>query len=128
MPTDMKLRSDLAADAMRREVQMAARDDLDKILEGSGWRASQPSVTFKILCGGRQVDQDGNVIDAEARSRGREPHVYYGERGLVEAWDVIESMKRKAATLGVELAIEIKYAVEMTARKDWTVFNPKTVG
>jgi hypothetical protein len=117
-----------AADVMRREVSAEASEDIQKVLSRSAWRASRPAVTFKILCGGREVDQSGNVVDAEARSRGREPHIYYGERGLVEAWDVIEAMNRKAATLGVELKITIKYAVDMTARKDWAVFHPKAVG
>lgn len=108
-----------AAEELCRVRGIAERDEMNRKLP-TGWHAECAIYRFQVLVGGRPVDKDGNVLEPlVSRASGKEPETFYGPRGLVEAWALMQVISDRAATLGVEVKVTIQARAQMEVSRSW---------
>lgn len=107
-----------AAEEFCRTRGIAERDEVDNTLP-KGWHADTASYQFQVLVGGRPVDAEGNVVPTVLSGRHRDPAVFYGSKGLVEAWALMQVIRDRAATLGVEVKVTLESRATIKVERSW---------
>lgn len=104
----------IAAREVCRELGLAERDRLVHVTREVGYYTNElPALEFTLRVNRREVDEEGNTIDLEARNRGKEAARFWGADGLVNLWELVAAIRGRAASLSVEVAFEVYYRSEI---------------